>query len=66
MGKNEDEAWSSVKIVKVMIVIHENFFEGLLQNFRYVVLRANNVVFKFTIADSTLMNLNDLITVTKI
>ncbi|CAH1453467.1 unnamed protein product [Lactuca virosa] len=42
------------------------FFEGLLQNFRYVVLRGNNVAFEFTIAYFPLINLNDLITVTKI
>ena len=39
---------------------------GLLQNFRYSVVRANNVEFEFSVADFSLMNLNDLISITNI
>lgn len=66
LGKNEEEVWSSMKIVKVLTIIRDNLFEGLLQHFGYVVARENNVVFEFTIADFPLMNLNDFTTVTKI
>lgn len=39
LGKYEDEVWSSVKIVKVMTITRDNLFEGLLQNFLYIVVR---------------------------
>ena len=58
LRKNEEAIWSPMRIVKVMTIICDNLFEGLLQNFRYVVLRANNVAFEFTIANFPLMNLN--------
>ena len=47
-------------------MLRESLFEGLLQNFRYYVLRANNVAFDFSVANFPLMNLNDLINVAKI
>lgn len=50
----------------MMTTTRDSIFEGLLQNLRYVVVRANNVVFEFTITDFLLMNLNDLIAVKKI
>lgn len=37
------------------------FFYGVLQNVRYNIVRANNVLFDFTIGDFHLMNVNDLI-----
>lgn len=37
-----------------------------MQNFCYTIVRANNVVFEITIIDFPLMNLSDLITMTKI
>lgn len=55
-GKNESEVWSVVMIAKVMTILQENLFEVLLQNFHYVVLRANGVFCEFSIADFQLMN----------
>ena len=46
-----------------MTIVHDSLFEGLLQNYYYVFVRANNVVSELTIADFPLMNLNDLIQV---
>lgn len=66
LGKNEEYVWLLVKIVKVMKIERGVLFKGLLQNFHYSVFRANNVEFEFSIADFPLMNLNDLISVTKI
>lgn len=64
--KNEEEVWSLVKIFKLMSIVPDVLFGGFLQNFRYSVVRGNNVAFEFTIVDFPLMNLDDLITVTKI
>ena len=66
LRKNEEEVWSSVKIVKVMTISRKNLFDGILQHFRYVVVRGNNVFCHFSIVDFPLMNLNDLVTVTRI
>lgn len=66
LGKNEDEVWSLVKIIKVMTIIYECLCIGMLQNFFYIFVRANNIVFDFTIVDFLLLNLSDLITVMKI
>ena len=66
LGKKEEEVWSLVKIVKVLNISKDTLFEGLLQNFRYYVVRANNVAFDFSMEDFTLMNLNELISVAKI
>lgn len=66
LGKNEVEVWSSVKIVKVLSITRENLLEGILQKFCYVVVRANNVICEFSIAYFPLMNLNNLVTVTRI
>lgn len=41
-------------------------FEGMLQIYRYVAIRANSVVFDFLVDDFPLMNLYDLLTVEKI
>lgn len=41
-------------------------FEGLLKNFRFHVLRANNVACDFLMVDFPMMNLNDLVNVEKI
>ncbi|CAI9281248.1 unnamed protein product [Lactuca saligna] len=62
----EDEVWSLVKIVKDLSVSHDKLFEGLLQNFHYHVVRANNVVCDFSVVDFPLMNLNDIICVANI
>ena len=35
LGKKDEEVWSLLKIVKVLIVSKDKLFEGLLQNFRY-------------------------------
>lgn len=40
LGKTEDEVWSLVKIVNVMTIMPDVLFEGLLQKFRYVAVRA--------------------------
>lgn len=37
------------------------YFEGLLQNFRYKVVYANNIPFEFTIENFPLINVNDLV-----
>lgn len=55
-----------MKIVKVIKIVHDNLFECLLQNFCYIVVRANNMVFEFTISYFSLIDLNDLIMVTEI
>ena len=54
------------KSVKVLNISKDTLFEELLRNFRFFVVRANNVAFGFTRADFPLMNLNDLINVAKI
>lgn len=61
LGKNEEELWSLVKIIKCVSITPNVLFEGLLHTFRYKVVRANNMSFEFTIADFPLMNVNDLI-----
>lgn len=40
-----------MKIVKVMTIVSDVLFEGLLQNCRYVDVRENNMVLEFIIAD---------------
>lgn len=47
-------------------ITNDQLFEGLLQNFRFHVVCANNVASDFFVADFPLMNLNDLIYVAKI
>lgn len=66
LGKKEEEVWSLVKIVKVLNISKDTLFEGLLENFRYHMVRANNVSCYFLVVDFPLMNLNDLINVLKI
>ncbi|CAI9259193.1 unnamed protein product [Lactuca saligna] len=66
LGKNEEDICSPMKIMKMMTIICDKLFEGLLENFLYVVLKANNATFEFTIADFLLMKLNDLIMFTNI
>lgn len=44
LGKNEVEVCSIVKIVKVMIIVRDSFFEGLLQNILYFLVWENNIV----------------------
>lgn len=48
LGKTKDEVRSLVKIVKVMTIMPDVLFEGLLQKFRY---RATNVAFEFIITN---------------
>ena len=40
LGKNEEEVWSLVKIVKLILIAPDSLFEGVLHNFRYNVVRA--------------------------
>lgn len=65
-GKSEEEVWSLVKIIRVMLVVPNVLFEGFLQYFPYSVVKENNVVLELTIAYIPLRNLNDLIIVSKI
>lgn len=46
--------------------MHDTLFEGPLENFCYIFIRENNMLFEFIVADFPLMNLNDHIIVTKI
>lgn len=62
LGKSEEEVWLLVNIVKVLSIVPDVLFEGLMQNFQYSVIQANNVAFKFTTPDFPWMNLSDLIT----
>ena len=66
LGKREEEILSLVKIVRVIHINKDVLFEGVLQNFRFQAVRANNVVFNFSVADFPLMNIHDLITVGRI
>lgn len=65
-GKNEEEVWSLVNIVKLISIAPDSLFEGVLQNFRYNVVRENSVLFEFTITDFPHMNMSDLITTVKL
>lgn len=40
LGKNKEELWSLVKIVKLISIALDSLFEGVLHNFRYNVVRA--------------------------
>ncbi|CAI9293754.1 unnamed protein product [Lactuca saligna] len=53
------------KIVKFLSITPDVVFKGALQNYRFIVVRANIVLFNFTIDDFLLMNLNHLNTVMK-
>lgn len=55
-----------MKIIKIVSRTQDFMFEGVIQNDRYKVVRANNILFEFTIDDFPLINLNDLITFMKI
>lgn len=55
-----------VKIVRVLKISKDVLFKGVLQNFFYHAIRANNVAFNFSVADFPLINLNDLISVARI
>ena len=65
LGKTEEEIWSLVKIVKVLKFSKDVLFKGVLQNFKIHFVRANNVSFEFSVVDFPLMNINDLINVSK-
>lgn len=66
LGKKEEEVWSLFKIVKVLNISKDTMFEGLLHNFRYHVVKENNVACDFSVVDFPYMNLNDLLNVEKI
>lgn len=66
LGKKEEEVWFLVKIIKLVSITPYVVFEGVIPNNRYKIVRANNSLCKFTIADFPVMNLNYLITITKI
>ena len=55
-----------MKIVKVFNITKDVLFEGVLQNYRFHVVRANNVACDFSVVDFPLMNMNDLINVANI
>ncbi|CAI9290472.1 unnamed protein product [Lactuca saligna] len=44
LGKKEEEIWSLVKIVRVLGITKDVLFEGMLQNYRYHAVQANNSV----------------------
>lgn len=66
LGKREEEICSLVKIVKVLNISKDVLFKGVLHNFRFRAIRANNVAFDFSVVDFPLLNTNDLIDVAKI
>lgn len=66
LGKKDEENWSLVKIVKVLGVTKDQLLKGLLQNFCFHIVQANNVACDFYVADFPLLNLNDLICMEKI
>lgn len=49
LGKREEEVWSLIKIVRVLNISKDVLFEGMLQNYGYHAVRANNVGFDFTL-----------------
>ena len=51
VGKETEEIWSLVKIKKVVSITKDVFFENMIQNFRYHVVRENNRVCDFLVAD---------------
>lgn len=63
LGKREEEIWSLVKIVRVLNISKDILFEGILQNYHYHAVWANNVAFDFSVAYFPLMNFCDLISV---
>lgn len=66
LDKNEEEVWSPMKIVRVILIFPDVLFEGLMQNFLYYVVRVDNVAFEFTDVDFPLVNVNDLIIISNI
>lgn len=65
LGKKKEEIWSLVYFFKVLGITKDQLFEGLLKNFLFHIVCANNVACDFTMADFRLINLNDLIYVAK-
>ncbi|CAI9280723.1 unnamed protein product [Lactuca saligna] len=65
LRKNEKDMWSLVNI-KLISITHDTLIEGVLKNYRYSLVRENNVLFDFTITDFPLMNLVDLVMIAKI
>lgn len=51
LGKNKEKVWSLVKIINLVSITPDALFEGVLQNIRYNVVREDNVILDFTIAD---------------
>lgn len=66
LGKREEEIWSLVKIVWVLNISKDILFKGVLQNYLFCVVRANNIAFDFSVANFPLINLHDLICVSRI
>ena len=66
MVKREEEIWSLVKKIRVLNIYKDVLFEGVSKNYRFQVIRANNVAVDFSMADFSLMNSNDLIYVATI
>lgn len=63
LGKKEEEVYSLVKVTRVLGIEKGILFEGMLQNYRFHVVQANNVTFDFSVADCLLMNLHHLLVV---
>lgn len=66
LGMKEEDVLSLVKVVKQISITPNSMFEGVLQYYLYSVVRASNVMVDFTISNFSLMNLSDLITITKL
>lgn len=66
LGKVQEEVWWLMKIIQLLRITNDVLFENFLQNFRYQVGNADNVVTDFSVADFPLMNLNGLIQVARI
>lgn len=66
LGMKEEDVLSLVKVVKQISITPNSMFEGVLQYYLYSVVRASNVMVDSTIANFSLMNLSDLITITNI
>lgn len=66
LGKRKEDIWSLVKIVRVLNILNDVLFEGLLQKYQFYVVRTNNVACDFSVIDFPLINMNDLINVSNI
>ena len=61
LGKLEEEVFSLMKITRVLGITKDVFLEGMLQNYRFHVVRSHNVTYDFSVANFSLMKLHDLL-----